>query len=210
VAWAQDEVFHFTYQENLDLLSRAGADIVLFSPLRDTALPADIDAIWLGGGFPELYAETLTANTSMRQAIRAAGENGLPIYAECGGFMYLCDWLEDQQGERHAQVGLISGGTRMTDRLQQFGYAEATFLHDTLLGPQGTTVRGHRFHYSVYEPGGSPPACAYRITRKRTGESYLEGFRHRNVLATYFHLHLGSQPQMAGYLADFCSRRRPS
>jgi cobyrinic acid a,c-diamide synthase len=210
VAWAQDEVFHFTYQENLDLLSRAGADIVLFSPLRDTALPADIDAIWLGGGFPELYAETLTANTSMRQAIRAAGENGLPIYAECGGFMYLCDWLEDQQGERHAQVGLISGGTRMTDRLQQFGYAEATFLHDTLLGPQGTTVRGHRFHYSVYEPGGSPPACAYRITRKRTGESYLEGFRHHNVLATYFHLHLGSQPQMAGYLADFCSRCRPS
>jgi cobyrinic acid a,c-diamide synthase len=210
VAWAQDEVFHFTYQENLDLLSRAGADIVLFSPLRDTALPADIDAIWLGGGFPELYAETLTANTSMRQAIRAAGENGLPIYAECGGFMYLCDWLEDQQGERHAQVGLISGGTRMTDRLQQFGYAEATFLHDTLLGPQGTTVRGHHFHYSVYEPGGSPPACAYRITRKRTGESYLEGFRHHNVLATYFHLHLGSQPQMAGYLADFCSRCRPS
>jgi len=208
VAWAQDEVFHFTYQENLDLLSAAGADIVMFSPLRDSALPQDIDAIWLGGGFPELYADALAANTSMRQAIWAGGANGLPIYAECGGFMYLCEWLANQQGQRYPQVGLISGGTRMTDRLQQFGYAEATFLHDTLLGPQGTTVRGHRFHYSVYEPGGSPPACAYRITRHRTGESHLEGFRHRNVLATYFHLHLGSQPQMANYFADFCGRRR--
>jgi cobyrinic acid a,c-diamide synthase len=148
------------------------------------------------------------ANTSMRQAIRTAGTNGLPIYAECGGFMYLCEWLEDQQGQRYAQVGLISGGTRMTDRLQQFGYAEATFLHDTLLGPRGTTVRGHRFHYSVYEPGVSPHTCAYRITRHRTGESHLEGFQYHNVLATYFHLHLGSQPQMAGFFVDVCSRRR--
>jgi cobyrinic acid a,c-diamide synthase len=208
VAWAQDEVFHFTYQENLDLLSAAGVDIATFSPLRDTALPEDIDALWLGGGFPELYAEALAANAPMRQAIRAGGESGLPIYAECGGFMYLCEWLENQHGRRYPQVGLISGGTRMTDRLQQFGYAEATFLHDTLLGPKGTTVRGHRFHYSVYEPGGSPPACAYHITRHRTGESHLEGFHHRNVLATYFHVHLGSQPQMARYFADFCGHRR--
>ena len=208
VAWAQDEVFHFTYQENLDLLVAAGAEIVMFSPLRDGMLPPNIDAIWLGGGFPELYAEALSANTSMRQAIRASGESGLPIYAECGGFMYLCDWLEDQQGRRYPQVGLISGGTRMTDRLQQFGYAEATFLHDTLLGPHGVTVRGHRFHYSVYEPGESPPACAYRITRKRTGESYLEGFQRGNTLATYFHLHLGSQPDMARYFVAFCQRQR--
>ncbi len=208
LAWAQDEVFHFTYQENLDLLSAAGVEIVMFSPLRDTTLPENIDAVWLGGGFPELYAGVLAANTSMRQAIRTRGENGLPIYAECGGFMYLCEWLEDQQGQRYPQVGLIAGGTRMTDRLQQFGYAEATFLHDSLLGPEGTTVRGHRFHYSVYEPGGSPPDCAYQITRNRTGESHLEGFRHRNVLATYFHIHLGSQPRMATYFADFCGRRQ--
>ena len=208
VAWAQDEVFHFTYQENLDLLAAAGAEIVMFSPLRDAALPPDIDAIWLGGGFPELHAEALSANTSMRQAMCASGESGLPIYAECGGFMYLCDWLQDQQGRRFPQVGLISGGTRMTDRLQQFGYAEAAFLHDTLLGPKGVTVRGHRFHYSVYEAGEPPPDCAYRITRKRTGESYLEGFRRGNVLATYFHLHLGSQPDMARHFVTFCERRR--
>ncbi len=208
VAWAQDEVFHFTYQENLDRLSAAGVDIVMFSPLRDAALPNDIDAIWLGGGFPELHAEALAANTAMRQAIRAGGASGLPIYAECGGFMYLCEWLEDQRGQRYPQVGLISGGTRMTDRLQQFGYAEATFLHDTLLGPAGMTVRGHRFHYSVYEPGQVSPDCAYEITRKRTGECQVEGFRYRNVLATYFHIHLGSQPQMAGYFADFCRRRQ--
>jgi cobyrinic acid a,c-diamide synthase len=171
LAWAQDEVFHFTYQENLDRLTAAGVDIVPFSPLRDAALPENIDAIWLGGGFPELYAEALA-------------------------------------GQRYPQVGLIAGGTRMTDRLQQFGYAEATFLHDTLLGPKGTTVRGHRFHYSVYETGSASPVCAYRITRNRTGESHLEGFCHRNVLATYFHVHLGSHPQMAANFAAFCGHRR--
>ena len=91
-----------------------------------------------------------------------AAARGLPIYAECGGLMYLCEWLEDQHGQRYPQVGLIPGGTRMTTRLQQFGYAEATFVQDTLLGPANTTVRGHRFHYSIYEPGTTPLPCAYR------------------------------------------------
>ncbi len=208
VAWAQDEAFHFTYQENLDLLSANSAEIVMFSPLHDAALPENIDAIWLGGGFPELYAEPLAANVSMRQALRAWGESGRPIYAECGGLMYLCEWLENQHAQRYPQVGLISGGTRMTERLQQFGYAEATFLRDTLLGPAGTTVRGHRFHYSVYEPGASPPECAYRMTRRRTGETQPEGFCYRHILATYFHIHLGSHPQMASHIVDFLARRQ--
>jgi cobyrinic acid a,c-diamide synthase len=207
IAWAQDEALHFSYQENLDLLSAAGADIVPFRPLHDRALPDNIAAIWLGGGFPELFAARLAANTAMLTALRTCGEQGLPIYAECGGFMYLCEWLEDQQGQRYPQVGLIPGGTRMTDRLQQFGYAEATFLQDTLLGPAGTIVRGHRFHYSVYEPGATAAACAYRITRTRTGEAHLEGFHTHNVLATYFHVHLGSRPQMARCFVDFCRRR---
>lgn len=209
VAWAHDEAFHFSYQENLDLLSAAGADIVPFSPLHDHTVPDRVDAIWLGGGFPELFAARLAANTTMLTALRTCGEQGLPIYAECGGFMYLCEWLADAQGHRYPQVGLIPGGTRMTDRLQQFGYAEATFLEDTLLGPAGTTVRGHRFHYSVYEPGPTPPACAYRIVRTRTGEEYLEGFRTRNVLATYFHIHLGSQPQMVQSFIHRCARHAP-
>jgi cobyrinic acid a,c-diamide synthase len=208
VAWAQDEAFHFSYQENLDLLSAAGADIVPFSPLHDCALPAGIDALWLGGGFPELFAAQLAANTPMLAAIREGGENGLPIYAECGGFMYLCAWLEDSQGQRYPQVGLLPGGTRMTGRLQRFGYAEATFLQDTLLGPTGTSVRGHRFHYSVYAPGDAQPASAYRITRATTGEVHLEGLRLHNVLATYLHVHLGSHPQMAQHFVAFCQGRR--
>lgn len=205
LAWAQDEAFHFTYQENLDLLTAAGAEIVPFSPIHDHALPQGTDAIWLGGGFPELFAEPLSANTSMRAAVRACGENGTPIYAECGGFMYLCDWLQDQQGERYPQVGLIAGGSRMTASLQQFGYAQATFLQGTCFGPAGVEVRGHRFHYSVYEPGEAAPDCAYRIQRLRTGETHLEGFGAGNVLATYFHLHLGSQPQFAAHFVDFCA-----
>ncbi|MBM3227148.1 MAG: cobyrinate a,c-diamide synthase, partial [Candidatus Tectomicrobia bacterium] len=149
VAWAQDAAFHFAYQENMDALRAAGAAIVPFSPLQDTSLPPDIDAVWLGGGFPEHFAAQLAANTGMHRALQTHAARGLPLYAECGGLMYLCEWLEDQHGQRYPQVGLIPGGTRMTTRLQQFGYAEATFLQDTLLGPAGTTVRGHRFHYSV-------------------------------------------------------------
>ena len=208
IAWAQDAAFHFWYQENMDALTAAGADIVLFSPLHDSALPPDIDAVWLGGGFPEYFGAQLAANTGMRTALQAHAARGLPIYAECGGLMYLCEWLEDQHGQRYAQVGLIPGGTRMTQRLQQFGYAEATFLQDTLLGPASTTVRGHRFHYSVYESGNTPLPCAYRITRATTGETHAEGFCRDNVLATYLHVHLGSQPHMAQYLVDFCRRQR--
>lgn len=210
LAWAQDEAFHFAYQENLDRLRAAGAEILPFSPLHDTTLPERIDAIWLSGGFPEVFAAQLAANTAMHQALRACARAGIPIYAECGGFMYLCAWLADLQGGRHPQVGLIPGGTRMTDRLQQFGYAEATFLQETFFGPVGTTVRGHRFHYSVYESDASLPICAYRITRTRTGEEQCEGFRTGNVLATYFHLHLGSHPEMARYFVDFCYQRRLS
>jgi cobyrinic acid a,c-diamide synthase len=208
IAWAQDAAFHFWYQENMDALAAAGADIVLFSPLDDATLPPNIDAVWLGGGFPEYFGAQLAANTGMRAALQAHAARGLPMYAECGGLMYLCEWLEDQHGQRYPQVGLIPGGTRMTTRLQQFGYAEATFLQDTLLGPANTTVRGHRFHYSVYEPGSTPLPCAYRITRATTGETYDEGFWHDNVLATYLHVHLGSQPHMAQHLVDFCRRQR--
>jgi cobyrinic acid a,c-diamide synthase len=207
IAWAQDAAFHFSYQENIDTFTAAGADIVLFSPLYDPALPPDIDAIWLGGGFPENFAAQLAANTGMIAALHAHAARGLPIYAECGGLMYLCEWLEDQYGQRYPQVGLIPGGTRMTKRLQQFGYAEATFLQDTLLGPANTTVRGHRFHYSVYEPGSTPLPCAYRITRATTGETHFEGFWRDNVLATYLHVHLGSQPHMARHFVDFCRRQ---
>lgn len=208
LAWAQDTAFHFSYQENMDALAAAGAAIMPFSPVHDTALPQDTDAVWLGGGFPELFAAQLAANTGMQAALRAHAAQGRPIYAECGGLMYLCEWLEDQQGQRYPQVGLLPGGTRMTSRLQQFGYAEATFLRDTLLGPAGTSVRGHRFHYSVYEPGNSAPPCAYRITRASTGETHSEGLYRDNVLATYLHVHLGSQPQMAQHFVDFCRRRR--
>jgi cobyrinic acid a,c-diamide synthase len=208
IAWARDEAFHFTYQENLDRITAAGAAVMPFSPLHDRALPDAIDAIWIAGGFPENFAAQLAANTAMHEALRAHAAQGLPIYAECGGFMYLCEWLEDQHGGRHPQVGLIPGGTRMTDRLQQFGYAEATFLRQTFFGPAGMTVRGHRFHYSVYEPGAVPSEHAYRVTRKRTGEDHLEGFYTRNILGTYFHLHLGSQAQMAHAFVDFCRDRR--
>lgn len=208
IAWAQDAAFHFWYQENIDALTAAGAEIVRFSPLNDAALPPDVDGVWIGGGFPEHFAPHLAANTGMIAALRAHVAAQKPLYAECGGLMYLCEWLEDQHGQRTPQVGLIPGGTRMTERLQQFGYAEATFLQPTLFGPAQTTVRGHRFHYSVYEPGPTSLPCAYRITRPSTGDTSLEGFTRDQMLATYLHVHLGSQPGMAQHFVAACHASR--
>ncbi|MBI2192163.1 MAG: cobyrinate a,c-diamide synthase [Planctomycetes bacterium] len=204
LAWAQDEAFHFTYPENLDLLRAAGAEIVPFSPLRDAELPEGSHGVWIGGGFPELFAAPLSANASLQRSIRRHAESGRAIYAECGGFMYLCEWLEDANGQRHPQVGLIPGGTRMTRTLQQFGYAEATLARDTLLGPAGTVVRGHRFHYSVYVPDRGPIPWAYRVRRASTGEENWEGYSSGRVLATYLHLHLASDTGLAARVVQSC------
>lgn len=196
IAWAEDRAFNFSYEENKEILRELGAEIVPFSPLLDAALPAETDGLWLGGGFPEEFAEALAANLTMIGAIRDHAARGKPIYAECGGFMYLCEWFEDRRGARHELVGLCPGGTRMTDRLQRFGYAEATFMRDTILGPRDSVIRGHRFHYSEYVPYGGGlggfETRPYRIRKNTGGEVSEEGFATDSILATYFHVHLAA------------------
>jgi cobyrinic acid a,c-diamide synthase len=209
IGWAEDEVFHFSYQENKNLLEEAGAEIVPFSPLHDERIPHEVDALWLGGGFPEEFAGALSANRSMLTSIREFGDSGGTIYAECGGLMYLCEWFEEKSGERLPLVGLAPGGTRMTDRLQRFGYGEATFLADTPLGPAGTVLRGHRFHYSEYLPPMPEEKTAVYAIRKANGkDEHREGVLRGNVLATYFHLHLGNRPEAARHLVNFVRRAR--
>lgn len=209
LGWAEDEVFHFSYLENRNILEEAGAEIIPFSPLRDRAIPTDLDAVWLGGGFPENFVRALSENASMRASMRAFGETGGTIYAECGGLMYLCEWFETTDRERIPLVGLVPGGTRMTNQLQRFGYGEATFLKDTPLGPAGTVLRGHRFHYSEYLPPIPEDADAvYSIRRSNGGEEHREGVLRGNVLATYFHIHLGNRPASASHFVEFCRRTR--
>ncbi len=172
IAVARDEAFHFTYEDNLDLLREAGAEIAYFSPIRDRALPRDTAGILLSGGFPEMYAAALAGNRELHIALRVAHRRGLPIYAECGGLMYLTEAIVDGDGRPHAMVGLLPGHSVMTNRLT-LGYRLARVAAGSWLLPEGETLRGHEFHYSAWEgrPGDLPPA--YLLT-PRAGRKHRE------------------------------------
>jgi len=144
---AQDEAFCFYYADNLDLLERFGAELVPFSPLRDAALPEDISGLYLGGGYPELYAGRLSRNQAMLRDIRDAVAGGLPTFAECGGYLYLLESLEDDAGAAHPMAAAITGRGCKTDSLQRFGYVTVTAKTDTVLCAAGASIPGHEFHY---------------------------------------------------------------
>jgi cobyrinic acid a,c-diamide synthase len=203
---ARDQAFCFYYPENLELLAEAGAELVPFSPLEDQRLPADLHGIYLGGGYPELYAAPLAANTGMRQAVQEGAAAGLPIYAECGGLMYLSREIRDLEGQTHPMTGVFPFTVRMLTRLKALGYREVTLAATGLLGPAGTTFRGHEFHYS--EMVGEPVNVSriYRITPRKGGETVAEGYASQNVLASYVHLHFGSNPGAARNLVASCRR----
>lgn len=199
IAVAQDEAFTFYYQDNLDLLEAHGARIVPFSPLRDRDLPADTGGVYIGGGFPELYAPALSANTAMRWALRRAHGDGLPLYGECGGLMYLCQGLHD--GEKlHSMVGLAPGVARFdASRRLKLAYVEMEAIKENFLVPLGLRLRGHEFHWSDLESPG--PERAYQLlspVRRR------EGFSRGHLLASYVHLHFGTHPQLAQRFVAAC------
>src|SRR5262245_16327066 len=164
VGVARDAAFQFYYAENLDLLRAAGAELVAWSPLADAEVP-DVDGLYLGGGYPELHAERLADNAAMRKSVRRFAEAGRPIYAECGGLMYLADSLEDAAGRVHPMAGLLPAAVRMREHRLTLGYAEVTLAAATLLGPAGTVVRGQEFHASTL---GVVPSSIARIYRVRT------------------------------------------
>jgi cobyrinic acid a,c-diamide synthase len=201
---ARDQAFSFYYQDNLDLLRQHGATLVPFSPLTDPFLPPDLDALYLGGGYPELHASTLAANTSMLAAIRAFPGH---IYAECGGMIYLSQSLVTQDETTHAFVGLLPSAFAMTPRLQRFGYATAELQQDCLLGPRGTVLRGHSFHYSrIASTKPHPPA--YQVLYSLTGNTEPEGFVSPNILASYLHLHFRTHADIVPHLISVLRARR--
>lgn len=193
---ARDAAFHFYYDDNLDLLTQSGARLVEFSPLADAQLPDHLDGLYLGGGFPELFAAQLARNSRLRAAVRRAVAAGMPTYAECGGLMYLTQRLITREGRAHPMVGALPGSVRMTDRLQSFGYATLTTQRDTIVANAGETIRGHEFHYSTWDHAVPGRNAAYRLSRPRT-MSRLEGFANANVLASYLHVHWLAKPRWA-------------
>ncbi len=204
IAVARDEAFSFIYEDNLDLLQAAGAEIVFFSPLHDATLPATTAGVILSGGFPELYAHQLAANEGMRGALHQAYGRGVPIYAECGGLMYLTRSIVDPEGREHPMVGLLPGRSVMAGRLT-LGYRLAQAAGDSWLLAGGETVRGHEFHYSTWEgrPGDLP--AAYRLLPPDgQGEPQPEGACLGNLWASYVHLHFWSKPELAVRFVAAC------
>ena len=185
---ARDEAFCFYYQENLRMLEMAGAQLVYFSPLKDRELPDDLDALYFGGGFPEEFITRLAANKMMLEAVR--GFKG-KIIAECGGLMYLCREFTSLEGESCSLVGKIPASTRMTDKLQACGYREVTTTADCFWGQAGTTIRGHEFHWSQWQSLPPDNFGIYSTANQEMG--YFDG----QTLASWFHFHLGSNPDLA-------------
>jgi cobyrinic acid a,c-diamide synthase len=200
VGVARDAAFNFYYDANLQWLRRWGAELVEFSPLVDRALPVDIDGLYFGGGFPEVFAKGLAENVSCMTSLRQAHQAGMPIYAECGGLMYLVEAIQDAASARYPMVGLLPGVCRLTERLQNFGYKEVATLRDSLLGPAGLRTRGHEFHYSVWE--GRPPASSLYRTRSSHGDEHEEGYSVENLTASYVHLHFDACPHVSRALVE--------
>jgi cobyrinic acid a,c-diamide synthase len=204
---ARDLAFQFYYGANLDLLRAAGAELVFWSPLGDAELP-DVDALYLGGGYPEVHAARLAANVRMREAVRAFAEAGRPVYAECGGLLYLADALEDEAGVLQPMVGLLPTVARMAPKRLTLGYAEVETTRDTPLGPAGSVARGHEFHASRIDDVPDRVPRAYTVRMSRGGPPRAEGYLVGETLMSYVHLHFGSNPAVADHLVRHAGARR--
>lgn len=189
IAIAMDDAFHFYYAANIDWLRAQGAELLPFSPIASRSLPPNADALVIGGGFPEVYAQRLADNTSLRSEIRSAIASGLPCYAECGGLMLLAENLRDSDGQSFPMCGVIPGEVAMTRTLQNFGYCTARHS-------DGSSHFGHEFHYSQWLNEGTR-ANAWHVTRNRSHKSRIEGFQSPTLHASYVHPYF---PNSAAFL----------
>lgn len=206
---ARDRAFCFYYQDNLELLEKSGVEIAFFSPSEDRCLPEGIDGIYFGGGYPELFAEALSKNRAMHHQIGEKSRLGMPIYAECGGFMYLCDTLADSDGRKYKMVGCFPFQTKMTKTLRALGYREITLTRNTVLGEKGLVIRGHEFHYSTTTGSlADEIQTVYNVSNGFAGEKSAGGYQVHNTLGSYHHLHFGSCPGAAEGFAEACRRYR--
>ncbi|MGB1251102.1 MAG: cobyrinate a,c-diamide synthase [Candidatus Promineifilaceae bacterium] len=206
IALADDEAFSFTYPENVELLEEAGAEIVRFSPLHDATVPDNVQGLILVGGFPELYAHTLSENRPMLNAIRTVHAKGIPIYAECGGLMVLTEMLYDKVDNAFPMVGLLSGNSRMTARVK-LGYRTVTALADGPVLAKGEQMRGHEFHYSLWENRPKNLPHAYHIESRAGGNPTTAGAILGNIWASYIHLHFLANRNVAQRFVHWCAEK---
>ena len=200
VAVARDEAFCFYYQDSLEALERAGAALCFFSPLRDSALP-QADGLYLGGGYPELYARALSANETMRRSIRAAVEGGMPTVAECGGFLYLQESLEDEHGASFPLCGVLPGRGYPTGSLRRFGYQFLESEADSLLFRRGEAVPAHEFHHwESTQPGET------LLSRKADGRVWRCAYTSETLYAGFPHLHFGGELPLARRFVEACTK----
>lgn len=207
IAVAKDAAFNFYYQENFDLLEAYGAEIVPFSPLAGEVLPNQIQGLYLGGGFPEEFAEELAQKTEVKQSIKAAIENGLPTLAECGGFMFLTDGIQTTDLKQYDMVGLIPGSVKMQSKLAALGYREVTGTTGNFLLNGNLLAKGHEFHYSTFQPT-SDIHHAYQTKGMRGTKQ--EGYMKDNLIAGYTHFHFGSCPEMVENWITKCKEINPN
>ncbi len=215
IAVAMDDAFCFYYQENLDMLKELGAKLVFFSPLKDKRLPENIDGIYLGGGYPELFAKQLEVNKPMRKVIRAFADKGFPIYAECGGLMYLGKGLKDLTGKEYEMAGVFPWVSRMLEKRKSLGYREVKAIDSCPFLKKGEKIRGHEYHYSEIDEPSNRIKRVYRITHNppsppfnKGGQVGVEGYLYKNTLASYIHLHFASNPKFAEGFIKLCIRNK--
>ena len=193
IAIARDAAFHFYYPENIELLQAYGAECLYFSPLAGEPVPDGVDGLYIGGGFPEEFAEQLAYDQQVKASIRQTIHSGLPTLAECGGFMYLAEQLVTTDGQSFPMVGVIPGTVTMQKKLAALGYREVKGYEGNFLLGKGEEARGHEFHYSTFQPGAQfTPAYETKGLRGVKPEGYLS----HNLVAGYTHLHFASNPGM--------------
>ena len=199
---ARDKAFSFYYADNLELLEQLGAQLVEFSPLHDPQLPDDLDGLLLGGGYPELYADTLSQNCTLMAQMKTALQNGLPCIAECGGFQYLCEQLEGADSKSYPMVGFLPGSSFRTPSLRRFGYVRLTAQKDNLLCKKGEGFAAHEFHYWDSQHCGNG-CIAHKPYRRSSGECVVCD---ENFWAGYPHLYFYANVQMAKNFLNRCNR----
>ena len=204
---AKDPAFNFYYIHNIESLMDAGAEIVYFSPINDD-LP-DVDGLYFGGGYPELYCSELATNEKMLRGVKKASEDGMPIYAECGGLIYLSSNLMDMENKDRPMCNVFDARTEMSDKKMTLGYVEATSLMDTPISKDGWTVRGHEFHYSKAIPSGNE-RYAFELSRGKGIIDGMDGMISENTLASYLHIHFASNPKMPVRFVEMCNSYKRS
>ena len=204
VAVAYDKAFHFYYEDNLDILKHYGAKLVQFSPLKAKSIPPSANGIYIGGGFPEVFASELAGNKVLMKDIKVKSEDGMPIYAECGGLMYLMSRLVDFKDKEFPMAGIFPGVVKMDKRLHMLGYHKIESVRNNILCKKGVKMKGHVFRWSYLEKMPRDTSFAFELEKRE--KEHPDGFLKGNTLASYTHIHFGTSPSLAEHFVNSCLR----